>query len=159
MPPKSIQIIFDIPKDEDIPIHEKLLTKFIKQQIKSENLDINAGDVIKTEVNGYRNSGKYMWDGKNVIDLYYGYDDYGSVPPVIQITDNNDFTPNSWKNLIVHNNLIFFSKAITDRLKFRLDSGNGGFIAETMIRNQKYVFKVVYETENYENIHIYTLSN
>ena len=122
MPPKAIEIEISHPDykqyGESIGLNPKLLTKFINEQVKAGKLEANAGDVIFTGFE-YRNNGKYMWDGKKAINLYTGVDDYGSVPPVIQIGEDNDFFPNSWADLIEHNEIIWFSKSIVSKLKFK----------------------------------------
>ena len=149
MPPKAIEIEISDPDYKQygasIGLNPKLLTKFINEQVKAGKLEANAGDVIFTGIED-RNEGKYMWDGKKAIDLYTGADDYGSVPPVIQIGEDNDFLPGSWMDLIEHNEIIWFSKSIVNKLKFKankedMDLGSDEPIkAEIVIRKQKYVF-------------------
>lgn len=161
MPPKAIEIEISDPDYKQygasIGLNPKLLTKFINEQVKAGKLEANAGDVIFTGFE-YRNNGKYMWDGKKAINLYTGVDDYGSVPPVIQIGEDNDFLPGSWIDLIDHNEFIWFSKSIVSKLKFKANKEDMDepVRAEVVIRKQKYVFIV--ESFNGKEVNPYDLT-
>ena len=100
----------------------KKLTAYIKKQIRLNNdefVGINKGDTVILESDaGYRNEGVYMWNGTKVIALYTEVDDYGSVPPEIEIAQDNDFTPDSWVNLIDHNAIIWFSPELRNMMDF-----------------------------------------
>jgi hypothetical protein len=100
----------------------KKITTYIKKQITQDNpqyRNIANGDIIDIESEShYRNNGIFMWNGKKVVELYTDYDDYGSVPPEIEIADDNDFTPTSWLDLIDHNSVIWFSPEIRSRMEF-----------------------------------------
>ena len=103
---------------------------------------IARGDIIEIESeSGYRNTGVFMWNGKKVINLYTEVDDYGSVPPEIEIADDNDFTAYSWENLVDHNNFVWYSPEIRDRIK---DNLNDRLTAPaTNIRGTMWTFHVV----------------
>jgi hypothetical protein len=98
----------------------KKMTAYIKKQVKENNrafVGIARGDVVILDTDaGYRNNGKFIWDGKKVIGLYTEVDDYGSLPPEIEIADDNDFEPDSWEDLIDHNEYIWYSPEIRTRL-------------------------------------------
>ena len=98
----------------------KKMTAYIKKQVKENNrafIGIARGDVVILDTDaGYRNDGKFIWNGKKVIDLYTEVDDYGSLPPEIEIADDNDFEPDSWEDLIDHNEYIWYSPEIRTRL-------------------------------------------
>jgi hypothetical protein len=71
----------------------------------SENRNtIQRGDLIQLEWLQYRNDGGYLWDGENVINLYYDIDDYGSVPLSFSFPE---FPFRYFENVIVHNDLVF----------------------------------------------------
>lgn len=61
---------------------------------------LKRGDVVayKDHV-GYRNSGKAIYDGNDIIALSTDVDDYGSVPPVFFIGD--EFEPDHWSRDII----------------------------------------------------------
>ena len=106
--------------------------------------NIARGDTVILESEaGYRNNGIYMWNGNIVISLYTACDDYGSVPPEIEIADDNDFTADSWNNLVDHNNIVWFSTEIRNRIKYTLSSS---LEAHITIRNTPWIFYSVNET-------------
>ena len=123
----------------------KKMTKYIKKQVREYNpefVNIARGDVVIIEnESGYRNNGEFMWNGKKVIKLYTEVDDYGSVPPEIEIADDNDFTAYSWQNLVDHNNYVWYSPEIRDRIK---DSLNENLSAQINIRGAMWTFSVVF---------------
>ena len=108
----------------------KKMTAYIKKQVKENNrsfVGIARGDVVTLDTDaGYRNDGKFIWDGKKVIGLYTEVDDYGSLPPEIEIADDNDFEPDSWEDLIDHNEYIWYSPEIRTRLYNSLVERHGG---------------------------------
>ena len=123
----------------------KKMTAYIKKKVREndrEFLNIAKGDIVIIESeSGYRNTGKFIWNGKKVVDLYTEVDDYGSVPPEIEITDDNDFDAYSWYDLIEHNNFVWYSPEIRDRIK---DSLNNNLIAQIDIRGTLWTFRIVY---------------
>ena len=65
------------------------------------------GDVIgvtNAEAWGYRNAGKFLWSGTEVVDLHYKVDDYGSIPPMFPA---DEFNAMYWEGYVVHNELVF----------------------------------------------------
>ena len=82
------------------------------------------GDVIHLEVEGdYRNNGKSMYDGNEIVPLYYEIDDYGSVPPQFKVID--EFPIRYWHtenlDIIDHNTIVFFdAKSYIDQIMTNL---------------------------------------
>ena len=127
----------------------KKMTAYIKKQVKENNrsfVGIARGDVVTLDTDaGYRNDGKFIWDGKKVIGLYTEVDDYGSLPPEIEIADDNDFEPDSWEDLIDHNEYIWYSPEIRTRLYNSLLERRGGRIRNVIegdvnIRGRQWTF-------------------
>ena len=121
----------------------KKMTAYIKKQVKENNrafVGIARGDVVILDTDaGYRNDGKFIWNGKKVIDLYTEVDDYGSLPPEIEIADDNDFTAYSWEDLLDHNNLVWYSPEIRDRIKEAL---NENLQSRVNIRQTSWTFHI-----------------
>lgn len=81
--------------------------------------DIKAGDIVHlSNLGDYRNDGKYIYDGTNIIPLDYEdmIDcDHGHVP--IKFKVPQDFPPQYWSDCIEHNLYIpFHSKDFVDQL-------------------------------------------
>jgi hypothetical protein len=78
---------------------------------------LRRGDVIATNANGYRNSCVMgIWNGTKTVTLSSFPDDYGSVPREFEITDDNEFLPDHWHEVIDHNNYVWFSADIRKRI-------------------------------------------
>lgn len=96
--------------------------KIAKKYVTS---DWMRGDVIgiKNIKNyGYRNVGKYMWDGRKLVELDEEYDEYGHVP--IEFLVGKEFHAMYWRNTIVHNELVYakFIKKDLQNVKIEDDS-------------------------------------
>ena len=121
----------------------KKMTAYVKKQVRQNNpefVNIALGDVVIIESESdYRNDGVFMWNGKKVIKLYTEVDDYGSVPPEIEIADDNDFTAYSWQDLVNHNNFVWYSPEIRDRIK---DTLNDHLTAQVNIRGTMWTFHI-----------------
>lgn len=119
------------------------MTAYVKKQVTQNNpefINITLGDVVIIESeSGYRNDRVFMWNGKKVIKLYTEVDDYGSVPPEIEISDDNDFTAYSWEDLVAHNNFVWYSPEIRDRIKENL---NDHLTAQVNIRGTMWTFHI-----------------
>lgn len=73
--------------------------EFLRQQ------KISRGDVIHLAAVGeYRNNGKWIYDGNDVIPLDYSLDDYGAVPASFQVID--EFPIHYWEKTIAHNCIV-----------------------------------------------------
>ena len=119
---------------------EKLLKKMTAYAKKHFD-GIKAGDVVSIESEtGYRNEGVFIWNGKKVVNLYTKLDDYGSVPPEIEISDDNDLDAYSWERLIDHNKIVWYSPEIRDRIKNSLNVVNGSYTAQVDIRGKTWNF-------------------
>lgn len=102
MPSKDIVIspqeigIKDFKKNDWTSGAEKKIIEKLTEYIleNKENLNIQRGDTVSLlkQQDKYRNEWTFMWDGEKVIELYSDYDEYGSVPPSIQVTDT-EFSP------------------------------------------------------------------
>lgn len=125
----------DYDQNEDSNFLRKL-NDYVK-----ENLQPARGDIIDTIFEDYRdrNDGKYIFDGKDVIDLDSDVDDYGAVPPQFQITDK-DFAIGWWKDTIDHNNIQYLSSEFFRSLNFvnssdESERANGTWTAKALIRH------------------------
>ena len=67
-----------------------------------------ASDVIGIESQmGYRNNGKFFWNGKRIIEMNDSIDDYGSVPDAFPITGKADgFDAHTWLEEVDHNDFV-----------------------------------------------------
>lgn len=82
------------PTPDTLPDDEK------QRIISSLGNDLQRGDIIGfRNTIGYRNDGKSIFDGQDIISLYHELDDYGSVPPTFFVGD--EFHPNTWSRYIV----------------------------------------------------------
>ena len=112
----------------------KKMTAYAKKHFDG----IKEGDVVSIEYEtGYRNQGVFIWNGKKVVNLYTKLDDYGSVPPEIEISDDNNLDAYSWEGLIDHNKLVWYSPEIRDRIKNNL---NDDYTAQVDIRGKTWNF-------------------
>lgn len=148
----------------DIDNYDEILKK-MTQYFLEKNINIRDGDVIKvTDMPGYgyRNNGKFIWFNNEVRELYYRLDDYGSVPPYIEIDDTNHLHPYYWTtdNAIDHNSYIWFSKDIRARLEFSKTDDKDGitYSAKTIIKDVEYTFEF-YQIKNDNKKNILTIDN
>jgi hypothetical protein len=74
--------------------------------------------VINEWLYGYRNDGKFMWNGIDMILLDYGNDEYGAVPDTFVVGQHTNCAM-YWSNIIDHNDFVFakFDEAYVDRLE------------------------------------------
>jgi hypothetical protein len=99
---------FNIELDDIITMEEydsdleDLITEQVKIQYPNYKSQIEKGDIISIIKNGYRNDGKYIWNGKSVESLNYFFDEYGGVPPTYQYPE---FPLDTWDNVIDHNKI------------------------------------------------------
>lgn len=82
--------------------------------LKNTKADLVKGDLIVfEEAAGYRNSGVTIFDGNKIIPLDYTIDDYGSLPSIFHVIEN-DVPITYWQDTatehgIVHNNIVWFN--------------------------------------------------
>ena len=104
--------------------NEKYPNKNYKFEMNPEkDNNIQHGDIINFE-GGYRNQGKWIWDGveKKLKNLYTEIDDYGSVPPEFKV--GKQFKPNHWVEVIDHNTIIWLEDDLYDKIKLAYDDKN-----------------------------------
>ncbi len=86
---------------------------------------IKYGDLVIFKKNaGYRNEGIAIYDGKNLVQLYFDIDDYGSVPPQFKVLQENEYGIDiglyHWHNIkgkgkwkgICHNYIVWYDPSI-----------------------------------------------
>lgn len=95
--------------DSDIDDHvndlncDERVIKFLKRS------NIRRGDVAHFEQFGsYRNEGKVMWSGTELIALYDDFDEYGSVPSEFKLEEFNN-NKNYFRDSIDHNCLVWIN--------------------------------------------------
>lgn len=89
----------------------------IRSSIISSMHDLRRGDIVamKDRNQTYRNNGKAIFDGKDIVPLYDDLDDYGSVPPTFFIGD--EFPIMHWTSDVDHNQIVWIdTKAHRDQL-------------------------------------------
>lgn len=100
-----------IPEDIGYPEEEGIINEIIgklNEYIINNNIQIKRGDIIDTVKyeERYRNEGKFIWTGFEVIELSFDIDEYGAVHNSFIVSPNN-FSPGYWVNNIAHNNFYF----------------------------------------------------
>lgn len=66
-----------------------------QQYMRNLGSDLQRGDIVGYKDHlGYRNSGKAIFDGVDIVNLRYEEDDYGSVPNTFFVGD--EFMPDHW---------------------------------------------------------------
>lgn len=114
----------------------------ITAYLRTHPLPLKRGDVIKIDPeNAYRNDNTYLWDGERVITLFFEIDDYGSLPPSFEITDQNNLEPETYFDHVTHNRIIWLSQAIRDRIIIN-DDGCGGLKTTVTIKAREWRVKV-----------------
>ncbi len=74
------------------------LIRILEEKFKSY---LKRGDIVTPGI--YRNTGTYISNGKNLIELYYKWDDYGSLPPDFSYPE---FPLNYWSTDAIDHNSI-----------------------------------------------------
>lgn len=107
--------------------------------IKERRIPVRRGDIIGLDADDARdhNNDCFIWDGEKVIRLFYGIDEYGSVPPNIQVTDG-EFHPRYWLDTVTQNTIFWLAQPILDRFRVRWDSGLRLHMATTTIAGKPY---------------------
>lgn len=79
---------------------------------------IKRGDTISLlkRNNKYRNDWTYIWDGEKAVELETDYDEYGHVPKQFLVGD--EFQPDHWENVIMHNRIFHLSDTLINQLNF-----------------------------------------
>ncbi len=82
----------------------------LRVEKRQEIIDnLKRGDIVAfySLEDAYRNDGKAIFDGQDIVDLYYEEDDYGSIPPTFLVGD--EFPIMHWKDNIDHNNIVWIN--------------------------------------------------
>lgn len=81
---------------------------------------IERGDIVYLQrLGGFRNLGKFVYDGQKIQKLYTRLDEYESIPPSFQVI--HEFPIRYWINVIEHNSIVFFNPRIyIDQIKENL---------------------------------------
>ena len=82
-------------------------TEWALHELRRQRADLRRGDFVLNDAEtGYRNQGKYIFDGQRIRDLEDYPDDYGSIPEEFQA---GDFPPMYWVDILDHNTYIPFN--------------------------------------------------
>jgi len=74
--------------------------------------DLKWGDIIIFDTcAGYRNEGVAIFDGAQIIDLYYELRDYGALPPCFHVIENR-VPLNYWKDAIYQTAIVWFNHSL-----------------------------------------------
>jgi hypothetical protein len=150
-----IKNLIECENSNEVDIRE--LSQQRNRQINSYKFNtIKYGDVIYVcdEQDKYlsndRNINKFMWDGEKIIGLGDEVDDYGNIPPKIEITDDNNLDAYSWLEIIDHNCYVWYSREIRDRMNFTIK--NKTYVASVNIRGIIWSFKYMPEVSTKKNM-------
>lgn len=97
--------VFDENKEFD---EEKIASALIElnRLLPKLKVDLVKGDLIlMMGVDRYRNSGVYIFDGQEIIILDREFDDYGNLPKMFRVINNN--VPITYWQDIKHNSIIW----------------------------------------------------
>lgn len=94
-------------KNDDMEL-EKLKIKL------SETQKLKRGDIIYIDgiCSGYKNLGKLIFDGINIVGLEYNLDKYGCIPEGFNVI--SEFPIRYWEGLIYYNNFIPFDISVIE---------------------------------------------
>ena len=123
-----------IPAEDYIGLSKEYL-QLVTNQItpKLAELELVRGDVIHFQwIGQYRNDGKLMWDGQQVVNLDFSLDDYGSIPRNFTFPE---FPFDHFYQSIDHNCLIWIDPKYIEQIIKIFDE-----------KTQKSFVKTLYET-------------
>jgi hypothetical protein len=103
LPEEAIHKIMKIYYDKGIKGLDSLYLKHVKDEVK-------RGDIMRVAKDLYRDETTMIYDGKKFIDLAYGPDDYGSIPPQFLIGD--PFPVDHFRDILTHNDYVPFNHNI-----------------------------------------------
>jgi len=121
--------------------------------LKARGDDLVRGDlIILGPDSGYRDSGVYIYDGGQILDLASEPDPFGSIPPNFQV---NQFNPIYWSSVIERNNYVPFdfsfwlpSSKVTD---VKLMTQNGYFRLSFPFQDKNNRYWVIVDRAKYPN--------
>jgi len=109
---------------------------------------MTRGDVIHFGNDDYRNNNKLIFDGHQLIELHTAVDDYGSVPPIFVVGDNEgEFDIGDFEDLIDHNSINWLSKEKLQEIE--LFQKKGKVMGKVDIQGSKWyiLFEIHEDTE------------
>ena len=109
---------------------------------------IKKGDIITTILN----DNTYIWDGEKVLDSYIGLNYRKTLPFTIEITDDNEFDPDSWNDVFEYNTCIWYSIEIRYRMKFVKCIQSECYESRVIIRGVNWTFICDDQTQTTESI-------
>ncbi len=106
--------------------NEEEAARRLTAYITAKRVALKRGDIIGLceEEDRYRNDDCFLFDGEKVIRLYYGVDEYGSLPPSMVVSDD-EFSIKHWENAIQHNATFWLAPAIRRRIKLMWSASLG----------------------------------
>jgi len=102
--------LFSVESEDNLPSEDEIVERLnqdVKIQRYLEEANVRRGDIVHLEVYGdYRNDGKFIYDGENLVPLNTEIDEYGSIPNEFRVID--EFPIRYWENVIEHNSIVPF---------------------------------------------------
>jgi hypothetical protein len=92
--------------DDDTNTHYADMTSSL---INLLGIEIETGDIIQLDSEVYRNDTKMVWDGGKCVLFVTEPDEYGSIPPLPQLSVPDVFPIGYWNETVAHNNLVPFA--------------------------------------------------
>lgn len=103
----EINIEFNLDLEDEFDVADAINDYF--DNIEHLPWPILKGDVFRLDwISGYRNNGKYIWDGTKAVALDYFPDDYGNIPRKFTFPE---FPLDHFINTIDHNHYIWLSES------------------------------------------------
>jgi hypothetical protein len=117
--------------------------------IQARGITVRRGDIITTNPDKDRcnNANCFMWNGEEVVALYNGIDERGSVPPSIEVTDT-EFHPRYWSCIIGCNTIFWLAQPILDRFHVYWDDDLRLHCASTVIGGRRYTVIIAPREDN-----------
>lgn len=120
--PNGFKLVEDatgISERDQIEIeNEPQVVEVISSLIQEYNIidELQPGDIIQLDIdeNIYRNDGKYIWDGTQVLCLDSDVDEYGAVPRSFTFPT---FALDHWDHAVSHNLIRWLEPQIKDQIK------------------------------------------
>ena len=143
----------DVDYENDSEILDSVIIKndgdkidFINNILK-KNTDIKRGDILHYGNSSYRNEGKLIWTGTELIKLDEELDEYDHLPYSFTLNDFPDY--DYFDNVISHNNIRWIQidnyNMITEICEIMYNNGKfGKYFVVTIINNdEEYHYKIL----------------
>jgi hypothetical protein len=102
------------------PVEDEGIAALLTEHMHAKSIAAKRGDVVGLHPNTfddrYRNDGVFLYDGEKVTTLDSDIDQYGALPPSIQVTDT-EFAPHYWQDVMHHNQIFWLAQPILDRMR------------------------------------------